>query len=238
WLWPLTIAATLVFLGTYFAGFWVHGRRLMVVSAIQTMLGIGFAPINPGSCVFFVYAASCIGTLPRSRDALCGMILITSLGIATAILTDAPPFFVLVAGVITLVVGGVNYHYAQQSRALSKLRLAHEEIEQLAAIAERERIARDLHDVLGHTLSLIVLKAELAVKLSDRDPARAAREMRDVEDVARRTLHDVRHAIRGYRTTLPEELDRAHSMLKAARIDALITNDASALPQAVEGTLA
>src|SRR5690606_24112980 len=65
WLCPLTIAATLVFLGTCFAGFWVHGRRLMVVSAIQTMLGIGFAPINPGSCVFVVYAASCIGTLPR-----------------------------------------------------------------------------------------------------------------------------------------------------------------------------
>jgi two-component system, NarL family, sensor histidine kinase DesK len=160
------------------------------------------------------------------------------MGAVTGLLVDAPPFFLLVAVVITLLVGSVNLHYSQQGRAQSKLRLAHEEIEQLAAIAERERIARDLHDVLGHTLSLIVLKAELAVKLSAIDPERAAREMHDVEDVARRTLQDVRLAIRGYRTTLPEEMDRARSMLKAARISGDIAAPAVRLSQNVEEALA
>lgn len=238
WLWPLTIAATLLFLVTYFAGFWVKGSRLAAIAAVQTVLGIAFAPINPGSCVFFVYAASFVANLDRSRDALRGVLLIAALGGLTLLLTEAPPFFGMVAVLITLVVGGVNLHYSQQGRAASKLRLAHEEIEQLAAIAERERIARDLHDLLGHTLSLIVLKSELAVKLSDIDPARAAREMRDVEDVARTTLQDVRLAIRGYRTTLVEELDRSRSLLKAARITADFDVAEIRLPQAVEETFA
>src|SRR5690606_18044362 len=124
WLWPLTVAATLLFLTTYFAGFWVRGRRLIAVSAVQTALGIGFAPINPGSCVFFVYAASFIANLDRSRDAVRGLLLIAGLGAATLLLSDAPPFFGAVAVLISLVVGGVNLHYSQQSRAASKLRLA------------------------------------------------------------------------------------------------------------------
>ena len=73
--------------------------------------------------------------------------------------------------------------------------MAQDEIEHLAKVAERERIARDLHDLLGHTLSLITLKAELARKLVDRDPARAKQEMLDVEHTSRAALADVREAI-------------------------------------------
>ncbi|HEX7241749.1 MAG TPA: histidine kinase [Longimicrobiaceae bacterium] len=83
-------------------------------------------------------------------------------------------------------------------------------------MAERERIARDLHDLLGHTLSLIVLKSELAAKLATRDPERAVREIRDVERVSREALREVREAIRGYRASLPEEVERARSLLDAA----------------------
>lgn len=101
-------------------------------------------------------------------------------------------FFVLVVGVSNIVV-------AQQKRADRKLRLAEREIVELAAVAERERIARDLHDVLGHTLSVIVLKAELAGRLMERDPQRAAAEIRDVESTARTALAEVREAIGGYR---------------------------------------
>ena len=71
-----------------------------------------------------------------------------------------------------------------------------------AKIAERERIARDLHDVLGHTLSVIALKSELASKLLERDPARAAQEIREVNEVARDALAQVRSAITGYRLPL------------------------------------
>ena len=68
-------------------------------------------------------------------------------------------------------VGGTNIFFAQRSRMYHRLKAANDEIEHLAKVAERERIARDLHDVLGHTLSVIILKSELAGKLIDRDPA-------------------------------------------------------------------
>jgi two-component system sensor histidine kinase DesK len=97
--------------------------------------------------------------------------------------------------------------------------MAHEEIEQLAAVAERERIARDLHDVLGHTLSLIVLKAELAGRLIERDPQRAAQEIADVEKTARTALSEVREAIGGYRSQgLPAEMELARNTLQAAGV--------------------
>ncbi|HSY67797.1 MAG TPA: sensor histidine kinase, partial [Edaphobacter sp.] len=104
-------------------------------------------------------------------------------------------------------------------RADFKLRMANEEIEQLAAVAERERIARDLHDVLGHTLSVIVLKAELARRLIERDPARAAQEIAEVEKTARTALTEVRETIGGYRSQgLPAEMEQARNTLQSAGV--------------------
>jgi hypothetical protein len=86
-------------------------------------------------------------------------------------------------------------------------------------VAERERIARDLHDVLGHTLSIIILKSELAGKLIDRDPARAKAEMADVEQTSRAALADVRSTIRGYRShSLEAEIKQAKSVLETAGV--------------------
>jgi len=87
----------------------------------------------------------------------------------------------------------------------------------LAKVAERERIARDLHDVLGHTLSVITLKSELAGKLIDRDPQRAGKEIREVEEISRQALSEVRDAIRGYRAKgLSAELAQAKATLETA----------------------
>jgi two-component system sensor histidine kinase DesK len=117
------------------------------------------------------------------------------------------------------IVGTTNIFIAQQKRANYKLSMAQSKIEQLAALAERERIARDLHDVLGHTLSVIVLKAELAGRLIERDPERAAQEMADVENTARTALTEVREAIGGYRSRgLPDELESARRALSAAGV--------------------
>jgi|SRR5579871_1293247 len=110
-----------------------------------------------------------------------------------------------------------------------KLRKADEEIEHLAKVAERERIARDMHDLLGHTLSLITLKAELARKLVDRDPQRAKQEMLEVEQTSRSALADVREAISGYRGEgLAAELVRARKTLETAGI--AVNSDISELP--------
>jgi two-component system sensor histidine kinase DesK len=95
-------------------------------------------------------------------------------------------------------------------------------MDRLAKMAERERIARDLHDVLGHTLSLITLKAELAGQLLGSEPEieRARREIADVEGISRSALAEVRKTIRDYRAeTLQTEIERVGSMLRAAGIE-------------------
>jgi two-component system sensor histidine kinase DesK len=89
----------------------------------------------------------------------------------------------------------------------------------MATVAERERIARDLHDLLGHTLSVIVIKSELAAKLADTDTARAVAEIRDVERISRNALQEVRRAIHGYRgERVEEEVSTARAALTAAGV--------------------
>jgi two-component system sensor histidine kinase DesK len=103
--------------------------------------------------------------------------------------------------------------------ATQRLLRAQEQIGHLAKVAERERIARDLHDVLGHTLSVVVLKSELAGKLIGSDVERARREIGEVEQIARSALSEVREAIRGYRTEgIAAEIARARRALEAAGV--------------------
>ena len=98
-----------------------------------------------------------------------------------------------------------------------ELTKARAEVARLAAENERSRIARDLHDLLGHSLTTITVKAELAKHLSERDPARAAAEIAEVEALSRRTLSEVRAAVSGYReVTLSGELATGRQVLRAA----------------------
>ena len=100
---------------------------------------------------------------------------------------------------------------------------ARAEVATLAAEGERNRIARDLHDLLGHSLTTITVKAGLAKRLADSDPARAAIEIGEVEELARRSLTDVRAAVSNYRiVTLATELATAQEVLRASGIDALV----------------
>jgi two-component system, NarL family, sensor histidine kinase DesK len=236
--WAVTAAGVMVFLIAYFRAYWVRGARLLGHAGVMALLGVAFSPINQGAPVFFVYAAATAANLDRPRHGWAAVIGLALLGGMTAGLTDAAPFGFILGTLITLLVGGVNVHFAAEARAQAKLRMAHAEIEHLAAVAERERIARDLHDVLGHTLSLIVLKSELARRLATRDAQRAAAEMKDVEDVARRTLQEVREAISGYRASLADERQKAEAMLRAAGISAEFDVDEAPLPRAIDEVLA
>ncbi|HEY0199354.1 MAG TPA: sensor histidine kinase [Rhodanobacter sp.] len=99
------------------------------------------------------------------------------------------------------------------------LALSQDEVRRLAGLAERERIGRDLHDLLGHTLSLITLKLELSRKLFDRDSEAARRELEEAEKVARHALAEVRSAVSGIRATdLAAELASARLLLESSRV--------------------
>lgn len=117
-------------------------------------------------------------------------------------------------------------------------RMSVDEVRRLAAHAERERIGRDLHDLLGHTLSLITLKLELSRKLFERDPDRARRELCEAEKVARNALSEVRAAVTGIRATgLAGELASARLMLGTSGV-VLEAGAMPSLPDAIDDTLA
>ena len=109
--------------------------------------------------------------------------------------------------------------------------VAHEENAALAVENERTRFARDLHDILGHSLTVITVKAELANRLLDVDTERARAELADLERLSRDALADVRRAVEGYRElTLPGELSRARTALAAAEIRAEVPGAADDVP--------
>ena len=105
------------------------------------------------------------------------------------------------------------------SNTIRELYTARRELARLAVIEERERLSRDLHDLLGQTLSMITLKSELARGLITEDPARCAQELAEIEQVGRMTLREVRRTVTGYRQPrLSSELDGARLLLEAAGI--------------------
>jgi two-component system sensor histidine kinase DesK len=138
-----------------------------------------------------------------------------------------------------LLVGGTAVAGRLLIQANRQLSLAREQIARLAVGEERLRFARDLHDLIGHSLSVIALKSELAGRLIKTTPGLAAHEVEDIEKVARDALREVREAVAGYRQpTLGAELAGAHEALTAAGIEYHVDQDHAPLPPAVEAVLA
>jgi two-component system, NarL family, sensor histidine kinase DesK len=237
--WCITLLATAVFLVLYFGLFWVSCRQGLLHLAAMVLMGVGFAKYNGGATTFFIFAAAC-GPFVVDTEAD-GIKVLLAVEVAAGLTWWALHLngaFLLFANGLAFVVGASNIHFAQRNRANKKLLRAHEEIEHLAKVAERERIARDLHDVLGHTLSVIILKSELAGKLMDRDPQRAGNEIREVEQISRQALSEVRDAIRGYRSQgLVAELAQAKSTLETAGVTVKCEAAQVTLPPLQEGVL-
>ena len=215
----LTVVGLAAFLAFYFWGYWLSGRRKLWSAAGILLLGVLFVPSNMGAGCFFIYSAAFIGWVKPSRFAVgCLAALLAILGLEVWLL-DLSPYVWVPAAVFSVIIGAVTIHSSEVRQANAKLRVTQQEVERLAKTAERERIARDLHDLLGHTLSMITLKAELAGKLVERDPERAGREIREVERISREALREVRTAIAGYRSEgLQAEMARARLALEASGV--------------------
>jgi two-component system, NarL family, sensor histidine kinase DesK len=143
---------------------------------------------------------------------------------------------VLLPGVL---LGLSALYTAYTGRQKMELRRSNEEVMRLATLAERERIGRDLHDLLGHTLSVVALKSELARKLIDRDIDAARNEITEVERVARDALSQVRTAVSGIRSTaLPAEIVAATALLEAQGLKVKCETENVKLPHERETALA
>ncbi|WJY26952.1 MULTISPECIES: sensor histidine kinase [Sporosarcina] len=118
------------------------------------------------------------------------------------------------------------YNRNKQEKLEGQLEYAQERISELTLVAERQRIARDLHDTLGQKLSLIGLKSDLAGKMIERDPVRAAKELQEIRQTASIALNEVRELVSTMRAVrLNEELARVRQMLGAAEIELTVHGD-------------
>ena len=161
------------------------------------VLGLWYFPINVSASGIVIYVVAFAPFVTDSVVVCISIFVSVSAALmAEGLLLHINPWTWGFPVFLSLAIGSANLVAAQRMRANQKLSMAQEEIEHLAKVAERERIARDLHDVLGHTLSLVVLKSELAGKLLLQNPERAGREMQEVEQIARTALAEVREAIR------------------------------------------
>jgi len=209
-------------------------REMLVLAVLGVALAVGLGPAWTGLMIYVSVASA--GVLPTRWvwPAVLGSAAVAVAVVAAdGLLGDLfilPLMCVLSAfallGTRTLV--AVNAELAE----------AREELAHRAVAEERMRFARDLHDLLGHSLSLIALKSELAGRLAERDPGRARQEMADVESAARQALAEVRDAVSGYRqVSLAQALVEARSALSAAGIALHPPTAVDVLPGPVDAVL-
>jgi len=227
WLWRAPDLATLsltgigltLFLPLYFAAHRVRGVRLIGATAAITAIGIALAPLPVGWTVFPIYAAAAIG---RARPRQTAFVAIAAIAVVTAAAgfgLSQPTLWWLPGVLLVVMTGSATVsREAFYERAQALLR-TQEEVRRLAGTAERERIARDLHDVIGRTLTLVALKADLAGRLVDRDPDRAKDELAAIAGAARGGLAEVRAALAGQSGgSLSHELAASQAALATAGV--------------------
>ncbi|WP_019467420.1 sensor histidine kinase [Dyella japonica] len=239
WLPPTLISAPL-YLYFHFKVYTGPYRQLPWYAAAMAITGLIVWPFNGVALGYAMSAAMCLAYLPSLRRWLTALLI---LAVPTAIVAQqrhVSPWIMLLVGFVAVLSGFGHFLRMNNYRRDAALRLSQEEVRRLATLAERERIGRDLHDLLGHTLSLVTIKSELARRLALIDPERAQREMEEVERVARHALAEVRTAVTGMRRgDLAAELVSARLMLEASGVGFSGTlPEGVCLPTQVEAPLA
>jgi len=236
------IVATIAFAVVYMT-IWIDARasRMRLIEqpplaaalgylACLTVLGaVMVVAVGQSGLAAAVYVAvACVMTLPLVIAAP-AVVVIAVLAASTGAIPGWNNQLGIAFGVMAAALAVLGMRTVM-ARNLSLLR-AHSENTRLAVDNERNRFARDLHDILGHSLTVITVKAELAQRLLDTDPERARAEVADLERLSRDALADVRRAVEGYRElTLPGELARARIALTAAQIEPVVPQAADAVP--------
>jgi two-component system sensor histidine kinase DesK len=226
---PAVSAHVLISLWVLVAPRPVRARRAAVATGLLSVLAVlvVFVDRDPAWLILFYYPAVAAALTGRPVRAAPVAGLVAAVAATSTVALLGNPDAAVEIGLQCTYVGGVSLLVVHLLNTNEQLMAARAEVARLAAADERLRIARDLHDLLGHGLSVISLKAQLAGRLLPGDPVRARREVGDIEGVSRQALEDVRAAVSGYRrVTLRQELATATEALRAAGITAEVDHQA------------
>ncbi len=228
-----------VFLVVYFISLKAAGLQLVGLAVAALLLSFALAFTNSNWTVIAVYAAAMIAELRPAWRASLGVGVFAAASAGLALVTGQPAIYWVLGVFLMVMVGIGNISRAALQDKNRELAAAQGEVRQFAAAAERERIGRDLHDLLGRTLTLIALKADLAARLADSAPDKATAEMRDIAAAAREGLAEVRAAVSGMTgASLSREIAGSKTALAAAGIACKIEGDAEAIDPGTSAVLA
>jgi two-component system, NarL family, sensor histidine kinase DesK len=218
--WMECAAFFAAFLTLFFLAALLTGRRQTLAFVSYFLFAFLYFPFSQEAYGVFVYpfAIVCL-FLTRLRSLFLVLAAMMAGVVAEARYFGHPLMTAEEILFFSVIIGLSNFAFAQQARTNSLLERANSEIERLSQEAERERIARDLHDLLGHTLTVITVKLDLARRLLSRDADRARNEIVEAEQTARNALAEVRDAVSGYRAEgLDAEISRARRSLLSADV--------------------
>ena len=241
----LIIAGTAVFVADYtWVVFTAFGDRHASVAWLQAGVLIGVAAAltigdSPNWAFLFTYCAACAAILAPSALGFQAVLVITLSAAGASLLGGGTAGSAFGYGASSIGIGLLMVVMRDLRVSNAELTEARAELARAAVVAERERFARDLHDLLGHSLSVIAIKAELAGRLLPDGAEQAATEVCEVEQVARQALREVRDAVSGYwQPTLEGELAGARMALSAAGITAEFDRSSVTLDPEVGAVLA
>ncbi|HEY6465836.1 MAG TPA: sensor histidine kinase [Candidatus Acidoferrales bacterium] len=208
------------FVTLFFLVVGLTGRRQTVAFVLFFLVAFLYYPLNREAYVIFVYPFAVLCLFLTRLRTLFLVLIATMAGVMVETRYFGRSFGTAESVLLYCVIFGFsNFAFAQQARTNSLLERANAEIERLTQEAERERIARDLHDLLGHTLTAITVKLDLARRLLSQDSDRARNEIVEAEQTARNALTEVREAVSGYRGEgFDAEISRARRSLLSADV--------------------
>ncbi|MEU8872952.1 histidine kinase [Streptomyces javensis] len=209
---------------------------LVGLAVVTYALGIGYAG-NWLLCFPLLSLAS--GIVLRGGRRQLGPVILTLSGSAGIIAgLRGGPSDSLTVSYGTLLSGLVAAAILSLFETVAQLRATRQELARTAVEKERLRFSRDLHDLLGHTMSVVVVKAEAVRRLAPKNLEAALGQAADIEAVGRQALTEIREAVTGYREgSLATELDRARSALDAAGIEAVVRREGPPLAPQTEALL-
>ena len=227
-----------IFLPIYYDTYDKTGLRTWYAIATITAIAILLATLTASASIFFIYAVQLATRSLEGKARVVWFLGIFMAVIIPAMIGQVSWYFTsgcLLFGPMVAIATATNTKLQRQAELLLQNQT---EIRNLAISAERERIARDMHDTVGHVLAIITAKSDFALRIADNNPDQLKQELRDINLTGRQALKDVRSVIDGLEnTTVASELGHARYLLETANIYLDTSNTAPALPDEIQHAL-